>query len=122
MLHRIRLPLFSSRFFSILFVLIALIAMLGRTPSVSAATIVNDTWLDGTDTDPASPVYSEYSVDADSDGNLESAWFRGGDGTLDPTGAGGPERGKFSAPTSTSSASWTSYFTHEGTPVTLVNV
>ena len=56
--------------------------------------LVNDTWLDGTRTDPASPTYAEnngiFGGDADLDGNLESAWFRGGAGTFDPVGAGGP--------------------------------
>jgi hypothetical protein len=122
MLHEFRLPLFSRGVFSIVLILFALVAMVGRSASLHAATIVNDTWLDGTDGDPASPTYSEYGTDADADGNLESAWFQGGDGTLDPVGAGGPERGKFSAPTIASSASWTTYFTQEGTPITLANV
>ena len=43
-----------------------------------------------TDSDPASPVYSENGVDADLDGDLESAWFQGGGGTLDPVAGGGP--------------------------------
>jgi hypothetical protein len=120
MLQRFRLSLFPSTKRSLLLAA-ALLALVARTAPVHAATIVNDTWLDGVDSDPASPIYSEYGVDSDADGNLESAWFRGGDGTLDPVGAGGPERGKFSAPTSTSSASWTSYFTPEGTPITLAN-
>src|SRR3954468_20465882 len=118
MLHKLRLP-FSGRFSSLLLFLIALTAMVVRTPWVSAAIIVNDTWQDGTDSDPASPIYSEYGVDSDADGNIESAWFQGGDGTLDPVGAGGPERGKFSAPTSASSASWTTFFTPAATPVLL---
>jgi hypothetical protein len=99
----------------------ATIAMLvGATPA-SAGVIVNDTWQDGTDTDPASPAYSEYGVDSDLDGDLESVWFQGGDGTLNPVGPGGPERGTFSSPTGTSSATWTTYFTPEATPVTLAN-
>jgi len=120
MLHRFRLPLFSRGFFSILFVLFALAAILLRTASLSAATIVNDTWQDGTDSDPASPIYSEYGVDSDSDTDLESAWFQGGVGTLNPVGLGGPERADITG-TGSSSASWTSYFTPEGTPVTLAN-
>lgn len=86
-----------------------------------ATVLVNDTWIDGTDTDPASPVYSEAGSDSDSDGDLESAWFKGGDGTLDPVAAGGPLRGRFSSPTSVSSASWTTYFTAEGSEVDLAN-
>ena len=84
-----------------------------------AAIIVNDTWLDGTDTDPASPTFSENGVDSDTDGNLESAWYRGGTGTLDPVGPGGPLRGNVAATSTTSSASWTTYFTPEASPVTL---
>jgi hypothetical protein len=82
----------------------------------AAAVIVNDTWLDGTDTDPISPTYSENGVDGDGDGNLESAWFQGGAGTLDPVAPGGPLRGTGFG---TSSASWTTYFTPEASPATL---
>jgi hypothetical protein len=83
-----------------------------------AAPIVNDTWLDGSDAEPAAPVFSENGFDADGDGNLESAWFQGGVGSLDPVGAGGPLRGDLTAG-GTSSASWTTYFTPEGSPITL---
>ena len=86
--------------------------------NAQAAPLVNDTWLDGTDTDPASPVHSENGVDADGDGNLESVWYQGGVGTLDPVAAGGPLRGNMTTG-GTSSASWTTYFTPEATPVTL---
>jgi hypothetical protein len=118
MLHTIRLSLLSRRLAPIAFILLALIACLARAPQAHAGTIVNDTWLDGTDSDPASPAYSEYGVDSDSDGNLESAWFQGGGGTLDPVGTGGPERGSGFG---TSSASWTTYFTPAASPVTLAN-
>ena len=65
---------------------------------VRAAILVNDTWIDGTRTDPtAVNGYAENDgvagTDADADGNLESAWFRGGNGTLGPVSAGGPLRG-----------------------------
>jgi len=102
----------------------ALITSLSVASSISAAVIVNDTWQDGTDSDPASPVYSENGMNADpgSDSDLESAWFQGGGGSLDPAGAGGPlvmmlEGG----PTGGSSSSWTTYFTPEGSEVTLSN-
>jgi hypothetical protein len=121
MFHEIRSSLLSKPWGSIAFIVLVLFGTLFRPTSVNAAIIVNDTWLDGTDSDPASPTHSEFGADGDSDGNLESAWFQGGDGTLDPVAAGGPERGKFSAATVTSSASWTSYFTPEGTPITLAN-
>ena len=52
-------------------------------------------WM-GTRTDPASPISSENGVDLDLDGDLESAWYRGGAGTdqafLEPVGPGGPLR------------------------------
>jgi hypothetical protein len=101
--------------------LCAALAVLCWTTSVQAAIIVNDTWIDGTDDDPASPVYSENGLDTDADGDIESAWFQGGDGTLNPVGTGGPLRGQFSSPTSGSSASWTSYFTAEGSELNLAN-
>lgn len=83
-----------------------------------AAPVVNDTWIDGTRSDPAAPVYSERGVDADGDGNLESAWFLGGGGTLDPVGPGGPLRATLGA---TGSSSYTTYFTPESSPITLAN-
>src|SRR5215207_2117284 len=93
--------------------------MLSAAGSAHAGIVVNDTWLDGTDSDPATG-HSENGVDADGDGNIESAWFQGGTGTLDPVGPGGPLRGNMIASGSTtSSASWTTHFTPEASPVTL---
>jgi len=86
-----------------------------------AGVIVKDTWKDGTRSDPAAPTYSENGVDSDADLDIESAWFQGGDGTLNPLAAGGPLRGRFSSATSTSSASWTTYFTPGGSEVNLAN-
>ncbi len=86
----------------------------------AAATLVNDTWLDGTRADPASPTYSEFGVDGDVDGNLESAWYFGGAGTFAPVGPGGPLRGDLGAG-GTGSASWTTYFSSGANPVTLSN-
>lgn len=99
------------------FVLAAFSAAFLSLNLATAAVIVNDTWLDGLDDDPASPVYSEEGVDSDSDGDIESAWYQGGGGTLNPVGAGGPLRGEVTG----SSASWTTYFTSEGSPITLNN-
>jgi hypothetical protein len=85
-----------------------------------AADVVRDTWQDGTDDDPASPDYSEAGVDGDSDTDLESAWFQGGGGTLDPAGPGGPlEMIMEGGINGTSSSSWTTYFTEEGSEITL---
>jgi hypothetical protein len=89
--------------------------------ALAGSLVVNDRWRDGTDDDPASPVYSENGTDTDLDIDLESVWYQGGDGTLNPVGAGGPLRGQFSSPTGGSSASWTTYFTPEASPVTLAN-
>jgi hypothetical protein len=86
--------------------------------SVQAAVLVNDTWLDGTDTDPAAPQWSEAGADSDADGDLESAWYQGGGGTLNPLGLGGPLRGEMAAG---SSSSWTTFFTPDDSPVTLTN-
>jgi hypothetical protein len=99
---------------------IASLAILAGPALVHAAIIVKDTWQDGTDNDPASPAYSEFGVDSDADTDLESAWFQGGAGTLDPVGAGGPERGNLTTG-GTSSATWTTYYTPEATPVSLAN-
>jgi hypothetical protein len=104
---------------------------LAAVSQASAAIIVNDTWRDGERYGPAGPLfvpapppYAENNGlvgnDADADGDLESAWFRGGAGTWDPVGAGGPLRGTTSG---TSSSSWTTYFTGtEGNEVELANV
>ncbi|MDZ4656840.1 MAG: PEP-CTERM sorting domain-containing protein [Bythopirellula sp.] len=87
------------------------------TSTAVAGVLVRDTWLDGTDDDPASPIFSESGADSDSDGDLESAWFQGGSGSLNPVGLGGPQRGAVG----TASASWTSYISAEGDEVNLVN-
>lgn len=86
-----------------------------------ASILVNDTWIDGTRTDPASPTYSEAGTDADADGDLESAWF-GSTGTMNvtnPTPGAGP--GVLNGTVGDGSSSWTTYFTSEGSPVTLAN-
>jgi hypothetical protein len=100
----------------------SLAAVAMAAASASATIIVRDTWRDGTDSDPASPTYSENGTDSDSDGNLESVWYQGGGGTLEPAGPGGPlEMTMDGGPTGTSSSSWTTYFTPEASPVTLAN-
>lgn len=100
---------------------VALIVPLVWNTPATAAEIVRDTWLDGTDDDPASPTYSENGTDSDVDGDIESVWYQGGDGELNPVGLGGPLRGNFSSASSGSSATWTTYFTPEASPVTLAN-
>lgn len=115
-LHRSTLLLF--RLCSMAAVLVALSIIAAQ--SARAALIVNDTWQDGVDTDPASPTYSENGTDSDLDTDLESVWYQGGAGSLDPVGAGGPQRGNMTAG-GTSSASWTTYFTPEALPVSLAS-
>jgi hypothetical protein len=83
----------------------------------SAAVVVSDRFSDGDRTDPAAPVYSEFGVDADADGNIESAWY-----TSNAAGAT-VTPGTFSQVTvATGSTSWQTYFTPEATPVTLAAV
>jgi hypothetical protein len=86
------------------------------TGSARAANFVNDTWLDADRSDPASPIHSEFGVDADADGNLESAWYVGGTAsTL------GPSAGHLvMTPGPSGSASWTTHFAPEATPISLV--
>ena len=77
----------------------------------------------GSGTYPASPIYSEGSFDADSDGNLESAWYQGGGGTMSvvnatPNVTPGLLRKDMAA---SGSSSWTTYFTSDANPITLVN-
>ncbi len=81
-----------------------------------AATIVNDTWQDAERTQPAAPIYSEYGTDADTDGDIESAWFNAGTGATATASAG-----HLVLAPAASSASWTTYFTPAATPVTLSN-
>ena len=101
-------------------ILAAVAAATAMSAGARAATVVNDTCLDGTDDDPAAPVYSENGFDADLDGDLESVWYQGGGGTLDPAGPGGPlQMIMDGGPTGSSSSSWTTYFTPEGSEVAL---
>jgi hypothetical protein len=99
-----------------------LLAVAIFAPPAPATIIVRDTWRDGTDDDPASPTYSENGTDTDADGDRESAWFQGGGGSLNPAGPGGPlQMIMDGGPTGTSSSSWTTYFTPEGSEVNLAN-
>jgi PEP-CTERM motif len=99
---------------------LTVVAFVGLTLHGYAVDIVNDTWIDGTRTDPAAPIYSENGTDTDLDGNIESVWYLGGAGTLAPVGAGGPLRGDLGVG-GTGSGSWTTYFTAGATPITLAN-
>jgi hypothetical protein len=120
---------------NLLFLLVAImfgVAICWTTPA-AAVVLVQDTWQDGERYQPAGPdfvppppPYAENNgvtaVDADADGDLESAWFDGGGGGLDPVGPGGPLRGTMDVGADNSS-SWTTYFTdQEGDEVNLANV
>lgn len=106
-----------KRFNSFVFALTAVCAF---ATSGYANILVNDTWLDSTRTDPASPTYAENNgvtgTDADADGNLESAWFRGGSGTWTAT------PGDLQVAGMTTSSFLTTYFTPQATPVSLGTV
>jgi hypothetical protein len=90
-----------------------------------AQVLVNDTWRDGTRTDPGSITYAENNgvtaVDADVDGDFESTWFKGGSGTLAVVTNYPPITGPniLEGTMIGSSAHWYTYFTQPGTPVTL---
>ncbi len=81
-----------------------------------AGVIVNDTWSDGTRSDPASPTYSENGTDSDSDGDLESAWYSS------PGTAMVATVNHLTTTQQSGSSSYTSYFTPEASPVNLANV
>lgn len=82
--------------------------------SQGAIGIVNETWLDGTRTDPVD--FSEYGVDVDLDGNIESSWF-----SSNPAGAA-VSAGHYVQATVSGSTSWQTYYTPEATPITLINL
>lgn len=92
---------------------LALAALVGPLAVVAApVVIVNDTWLDGTRTDPVAPTYSENGTDVDADLNVESSWFNNGAGGMMVA-----TPGHLTTTTTASSASWTTYFTPEAGPV-----
>lgn len=77
--------------------------------------LVNDTWRDGTRTDPASPTYSEFGTDADSDGDIESAWIAANRSTNFIAAVGSLTF----YPTAGTSRAGLTYFTPGASPVTL---
>src|SRR5580704_11018112 len=95
-----------------------IIALLGITSRGYANILVNDTWQDGTRTDPAAPVYAENNgvvgTDADNDGDIESAWFASTGGSLTVAAPG-----DLRAVTPGNSLTWLTYFTPESTKVNL---
>jgi len=88
--------------------------------------LVNDTWRAGNRITPAPPTFAENNgvtgFDADSDGDLSSAWFKAGSGNLAIVTNNAPITGPniLEGTTSTAgSAHWYTYFTQPLTPVTL---
>ncbi|HUJ12008.1 MAG TPA: immunoglobulin domain-containing protein [Verrucomicrobiae bacterium] len=96
-----------------------LIISLGLPLSSRATDLVNDTWQDGTRTDPtAANGYAENNgvvgTDADNDGNLESAWFSSSSSALTV-----PAPGDLRAVQPANSLTVMTYFTPEGSEVNL---
>lgn len=94
---------------------LTLTVVFGLAASARAVFIVNDTWSDGTRTDPWVTTYSEDGNDLDADGNIESAWF------IDDSHGGryGALPGHLNMTNGTSSTSFTTYFTPEGSEIVL---
>ncbi|HKW30946.1 MAG TPA: immunoglobulin domain-containing protein [Verrucomicrobiae bacterium] len=95
------------------------ILLFGMVLSSHATVLVSNVWNFAARTypafnDPNSP-YSEMGVDYNASGDLESAWFIGGNATATVT----PGHLTLGEPSTTSSASYTTYFTPESSPVTL---
>jgi len=100
-------------------IILILILMFGIALSGYATVLVSNVWNTGVRSYPAyndtnSP-YSEMGVDYNSSGDFESAWFIGGNATATVA----PGHLNLGEPSSSSSASYTTYFTPEASPVTL---
>src|ERR1017187_574500 len=92
---------------------IVLILLFGAAVPGYATVLVNNVWNTGVRTypaynDPNSP-YSEMGVDYNSSGDFESAWFIGGNATATVA----PGHLNLGEPSSSSSASYTTYFSPE---------
>ncbi|MCX8090970.1 MAG: PEP-CTERM sorting domain-containing protein [Verrucomicrobiae bacterium] len=96
---------------------LAAVTLLGMAVTAQAQLLVNDFWRDGTRTDPGVPPYSEFGVDADADGDLESVWIAANRATNFVTAVGSLT---FIPETGTSRAGLT-YFAPSGSPVTLAD-
>ncbi len=66
------------------------LGLMALASGARAGVLVNDTWKDGTDSDPGFVTYAEPGTDTDLDGDIESTWFQGGVGTLNPVTMNGP--------------------------------
>ncbi len=90
------------------------VATIGTAAHAATMTLVRDTWQDGDRTTPPAPIYSEAGVDADLDGDLESAWFNGGEGSVMTASPGNLRLDPADA-----IATWTTYMSANGTAVNL---
>jgi hypothetical protein len=95
---------------------VVLTAMCGLALSSYAQGLVSNVWNTGVYTYPAPPTYSEMGTDSNSSGDLESWWSVGGSGTLDSYAGH-----LVMTNVATGSSSFTTYFTPEGSEVTLAN-
>ena len=95
-------------------IVLILTLLFAITWSGHATVLVNDTWQDGTRTDPAPPVYSENGTNLDSDADLESAWFSSSGSALTV-----PVAGDLRAVQPANSLTLITYFTPEGSKVNL---
>src|SRR5262245_44678316 len=110
------------RFLIVVLLAAGVSGLLVRPASAVTNTLISDTWKDGNDTEPAAPQYAENNgfngSDADGDGDKESVWFQGGNGSLNPLNANsGPLRGDITG--TTASATWSTYLTPEGSEIKL---
>jgi pectate lyase len=99
--------------------ILAFLLLFGTILPGHATVLVSNVWNFAARSYPAfndtnSP-YSEMGVDYNSSGDFESAWFMGGNATDTVT----PGHLNLGEPSATSSASYTTYFTPESSPVAL---
>lgn len=84
--------------------------------TASAAILVSDIFRDGERSNAGTTAYSENGIDSDNDGDLESQWFIQNNGGSNSMVAGG-----ISIQPPTGSMNWTTYFSPDGSPITLAN-
>ncbi len=103
-----------TRYVQIALAALAVATIGTRAPAATITTLIQDTWQDGDRTTPPAPIYSEAGVDADLDGDLESAWFNGGEGSVMTASPGNLRLDPADA-----IATWTTYMSANGTAVNL---
>lgn len=100
----------------------SMVIALAIAHAASAATVVDDTWIDGNRTDPftdaAAGPHSENGVDGDADGDIESVWYSSPGASL-VASAGSLNMDNTGGGANTGSSSYTTFFSPDGSPVTL---